>query len=79
MERLWSDFPFLLRVTDDDSEATNPLDPSVQDSDLAVIQEVTKDAGYDEHTPLLTHKDINLGSFAIYCTRFVPYCFLCTI
>ena len=58
--------PFCLQVWYDDSEATNPLGPSVQDSNLAVIQEVTKDAGYDEHTPVLTHKEINLGSFAIF-------------
>jgi hypothetical protein len=67
-EKVWEDVEDTeeAAVADDDSEATNPLDPSVQDSDLAVIQEITRDAGYDERTPVLTHKDINLGSFAIF-------------
>ena len=51
---------------DDDSNAANPLDPSIQDSDLAVIRQVAKDAGYDERTPVLTHKGINLGCLAIF-------------
>ncbi len=65
---------------DDDSEATDPLDLSVQDSDLAAVQQVVEDAGYDECMPMLTCHDINLGRFALFkvCHSyyFIVYCLM---
>ncbi len=65
---------------DDDSKATDPLDLSVQDSDLAAIQQVVEDAGYDERMPMLTRQDINLGHFALFKVHhsyyFIVYCLM---
>ncbi|KAH9016441.1 hypothetical protein EDB85DRAFT_2155935 [Lactarius pseudohatsudake] len=56
-------------VTTTHNNTTNPLDRSVQDSDLAAIQQVVDDTGYDERMPVLTCQDINLGCFAIFKLR----------
>ena len=50
---------------DDEDEDRDDIDPSVEASDAAIIEEVAAEAGEHVDAPALTRADINLGRFAV--------------
>ena len=49
----------------DDEDNGDKLDPSVEASDKAMVDQVAKDAGGSSELPPLTRAQVNLGRFAI--------------
>lgn len=48
-----------------EDEEANKIDPSVEASDAAIVEEVALEANEQEDIPALTHAEVNLGCFAV--------------
>jgi hypothetical protein len=61
---------------DDDADAEPQLDddevdPIVDASDAAMIQEVIAGVGYGDRIPMLSHTEINVGCFSVFKVSFI--------